>query len=83
MRRITLNNHEMTELMRPAAGQGGWQGLITYLQGKLNQATGEISLSDEDRGRICRYAFDYGDGGWEGQLQRIFGRHLGEMRRRD
>jgi hypothetical protein len=38
-----------------------------------------MNLSDEERGCICRYAFDYGNGGWENRLRQIFGRHLGEM----
>lgn len=77
MKQVVLNDAEKAELMRATAGQGGWQGLIEGLQAKLNQQTGEITLSDEDIERVRRYAFDYGNGGWEGQLRRIFQRHLG------
>jgi len=34
-------------------------------------------LTDVDLERIPRYAFDYGNGGFEGRLRRIFERHLG------
>lgn len=79
MKSITLNADEIARLMQPTVGQGGFQGLLQYLQGQLNQQTGQIDLTDEDRGRICRYAYDYGNGGWENQLKSIFGNHLGEM----
>jgi hypothetical protein len=80
MKTITLNASEIGRLMQPAVGQGGFQSLLQHLQGKLNQQTGSISLSDEDRGKICRYAYDYGNGGWETQLKLIFGNHLPEMK---
>lgn len=80
MIRITLQPDEIDLLMRPAVGQGGFQSLLRHLQGKLDQQTGQIELTDEDRGKICRHAYDYGNGGWENQLRAIFGHHLGEMR---
>lgn len=80
MKKITLDKQEMSQLMRPIVGQGGWQSLLARLQALLDQNTGEITLSDEDRGCLCRYAFDYGNGGWESQLRQIFGKHLKEMR---
>lgn len=79
MKSIILSAAEMAELMQPTVGQGGFQGLLQHLQGKLDQNTGQMDLTDEDRGKICRYAFDYGNGGWENQLKAIFGHHLGEM----
>lgn len=80
MKTITLHPAEIARLMQPTVGQGGYQGLLQYLQGKLDQQTGRIDLTDEDRGKICRYAYDYGNGGWENQLKSIFGPHLGEMK---
>lgn len=78
--RIVLDNDDTAELMRPIVGQGGWQRLLGQLQALLGQATGDMNLSDEERDCICRYAFDYGNGGWENRLRQIFGRHLGKMR---
>ncbi|MDV7271938.1 hypothetical protein RYZ20_13640 [Thioclava sp. A2] len=79
MKTVTLDAAEIARLMEPTVGQGGFQSLLQYLQGKLNQQTGRIDLTDEDRGKICRYAYDYGNGGWEYQLTSIFRNHLGEM----
>lgn len=77
MNTIILGANEQQELLRNTAGQGGFQSLIEGLQAKLNTATGEIRLTDEDLERIARYAFDYGNGGFEGRLRIIFGCHLG------
>ncbi|MCV2881698.1 hypothetical protein [Actibacterium sp. XHP0104] len=79
MKTIMLSAAEMDLLMQPIVGQGGDQGLLQHLQDKLDKSNGRIELTDEDRGKICRHAFDYGNGGWENQLKAIFGRHLGEM----
>jgi len=78
LKKIVLNKSEMSELMKPNAGSGGWQSLLEGLQGKVNSQTGEITLTDTDLERIQRYAFDYGNGGWESRLIAVFGRHLGQ-----
>lgn len=75
-----LNATEIAELDKqdPAtASDGGYQSLLVSLQRKLDRATGDIALTPEDRQRIRRYAFEYGDGGWEDRLVGIFGRTLG------
>lgn len=77
MMRVVLNASEIQELLRETAGQGGFQGLIEGLQAKLVHSTGELTLSDDDLERIRRCAFDYGNGGFEGRLRRVFERHLG------
>lgn len=77
---VTLNATEMKVLFRqdPATRRnGGYQSLLVRLQGNINSATGELALTDSDLERIPRYAFDYGNGGWEGRLMAIFRRHLG------
>lgn len=77
---IVLTPAEIAELFKQAshtAGDGGFQSLLVALQGKINRATGEIVLTPQDRERIERYAFDYGNGGWESRLVAIFGRTLG------
>jgi hypothetical protein len=56
---------------------GGWQGLLVHLQRAVNLATGEMLLDGDDVERIARYAFDYGQGGWESRLTEVFGRTLG------
>lgn len=77
MKKIILNQSEMKELRKPNAGSGGWQSLLGGLQRKVNYQTGEITLTEADLERIQRYAFDYGNGGWESRLIGVFGRHLG------
>lgn len=39
--------------------------------------TGQLNLSADDLEKLPRYAFDYGNGGWESRLVAVFGRHLG------
>ena len=77
---VVLSPHEIAVLDRqdPSTEQdGGWQSLLVGLQQKLNRDTGELVLDDADLERIPRYAFDYGNGGWESRLLNIFERHLG------
>jgi len=77
MKTVFLDAAEQQELLRNTAGQGGFQGLIEGSQANLNTSTGKLVLTDVDLERIPRYAFDYGNGGFEGRLRRIFERHLG------
>ena len=77
---ITLSASEMRVLFRQdprTESDGGYQGLLVGLQRKTNQSSGELTLSDEELEQIPRYAFDYGNGGWENRLKEIFSRHLG------
>ena len=57
--------------------RGGYQSFLVQLQRKTDRATGCLRLSAYDLERIPRYAFSYGNGGWENRLRRIFERHLG------
>jgi hypothetical protein len=77
---ITLTPSEIKILDRqdPSTGRdGGWQALLVRLQWKLERATGQITLDADDLEQIARYAFDYGNGGWESRLLSIFERTLG------
>jgi len=77
---IILNQTEMEVLFRqdPATKRdGGFQGFLVRLQNNTNRSTGRLILTSQDLERIPRYAFDYGNGGWEGRLKNIFQRHLG------
>jgi hypothetical protein len=56
---------------------GGWQRLLVKLQEQFNLGSKEITLYPEDKERIKKYAFSYGNGGWEDRLKGIFGRVLG------
>jgi hypothetical protein len=80
MTTVILTLGELAELDRqnPATkGNGGFQRLLVSLQEKVDRTNSRLTLSSRDLERIARYAFDYGNGGWEGRLRRIFGRTLG------
>jgi hypothetical protein len=44
---------------------------------RVDRRSGSLHLGARDLERFARYAFDYRRGGWQGRLQRIFGRTLG------
>jgi hypothetical protein len=80
MKTVKLNAREIAILMRqdPAKKKdGGWQSLLVRLQTRIDQTTGDITLTARDLERIQRYAFKYGNGGWEDRLTGTFGRTLG------
>jgi hypothetical protein len=58
-------------------GDGGWQGLLVTLQNLLDEDTNEIYLPPHLVRRMGKYAFTYGQGGWENRLKAIFARTLG------
>ena len=77
---ITLNAAEMEILFRqdPATkDDGGWQRLLVTLQELTDPDTGGVEIPPRILERIQRYAFDYGNGGWENRLTSVFGRTLG------
>lgn len=77
---VVLQPEEIAEIDKqdPAtASDGGFQGLMVSLQNRINRATNELHLTDQDLQRIPRYAFDYHNGGWETRLQNAFSRTLG------
>jgi hypothetical protein len=79
-----LNAAEVAELDRPVAGVGGFQTFLRQLQRRLNHATREIKLGDDDIATIAHYAFDYKQGGWQERLLAVFGRVLGpQLGRKD
>ena len=73
---VILNDDERTALNEPIAGQGGFQTLLLRFRDEV-QSTGELQLSDADVDTIRRYRNEYGGGGWQERLDRIFGRTLG------
>ncbi len=77
---VILDQQEMAVLFQQdpeTKDDGGFQALLVSLQERIDQATGEIDLTDDDRERIPRYAYDYQNGGWENRLMDIFSRTLG------
>ena len=77
---VTLDRAEMQALLiqDPATEKAGeWQGLMVGLQKRANKTSGHLTLTAPDLELIRRYAFSYGNGGWESRLMAIFGRSLG------
>lgn len=60
----------------PVTGQGGFQTLIRRLRAAV-KPEGKLTVSEEDIDLIRRYRNEYGGGGWQDRLDRIFGRTLG------
>lgn len=77
---LYLNPREVSVLFHQnpnTAHRGGFQWFLIQLQRRTNANTGRIFLVQRDLERIRRYAFGYGNGGWETRLTQIFGRILG------
>ena len=80
MKIVTLNKNEADLLRRQdpsTESEGGFQKLLVTLQFLLDEESGAIELPEILLERIPRYAFDYGNGGWEERLNGIFARTLG------
>jgi len=78
---IYLNQREIGILFKqnPASiGDGGYQQLLVTLQKQLDPNSGKLTLSPQMQEKIARYAFNYGNGGWEDRLMSIFSRTLGK-----
>jgi len=68
---VQLNREDLELLMRPVAGQGGWQSLLRKLQKQIKGNT--LTLTVDDSRRILRYILSYGSGGWQDRLAAIAG----------
>jgi hypothetical protein len=80
MKTVTLNKDEMEILFQQdpsTKSEGGWQSLLVTLQECTDRTTGQCEIATTVLPRIAKYAFDYGNGGWETRLMGIFARTLG------
>jgi hypothetical protein len=58
-------------------GEGGFQSFGRSLQARLDRDKRTINLTDEEIGRVFRYAaYARTDGGFQGRCRKIFGRAL-------
>jgi len=75
---LTPEEREILFKQDPATkNDGGWQRLLVTLQELTDDETGETSIPPVILRRLHRYAFFYGNGGWEDRLRAIFERSLG------
>jgi hypothetical protein len=80
VRTVFLDEFEIDALDREdpdTESDGGWQGLLIRLQLKVDRSSGCLHLDARDLEQIFRYAFEYGNGGWEDRLKSVFERTLG------
>ena len=78
---LPLNDDEFDALMQQdpsSRSEGGFQSLLVTLQDNTDPHTKILVLPVHLIEKINRYAFDYGQGGWEKTLKRIFSRSLGD-----
>ena len=81
MRTVILQAGEIAELDKQDPSteyDGGYQKLVVGMQRRIDRKTGELVLTDNDLEKIQRFAFDYGNVGWETTLMGAFGRTLGQ-----
>lgn len=75
--RIKLTLEQLMLLRKRSTGKpGGFQNYLMQLAYRVDDDTRELELSDEDLCKINRYATQYGQGGFESRLLKIFGRLL-------
>ena len=67
---IDLGPDAIEALRKPVHGQGGFQGLLRDLQGQISNDN-QVVLTQEVIERIARYVHQYGQGGFQGQLDTI------------
>jgi hypothetical protein len=80
MIKVNLSAREVAVLdcqLPSSRTKGGWQNLLVTLQERVNRSDRSLVLDISDIEGIRRYAFSYGNGGWEDRLRSIFSRSLG------
>ncbi len=66
---VVLTDDQVSIIMRPVNGRGGFQCLLRALRRRLDGST--LHLTPELAERVSRYATRYGPGGFEGRLGSI------------
>jgi hypothetical protein len=67
--RVQLSVSEAERLRRPVNGRGGFQSLLRRVQRSLT-TDHIIDVTDQDFGRLVRYFFEYGYGGFQSRTPR-------------
>ncbi len=75
---ITLTAEEAAQILTPV-GSGGQQAFQQQLIKQLQGGSLDISLDDDQLGKLFRYMIQYGPGGFQGRLRKAFRRPLSEL----
>ena len=75
---LILSKDEIDVLMDESAthGTGGWQSLWMALRGNFDKSSGRIMLDPGLRSRIYKYYHNYGVGGWQSRVKKVFRRQM-------
>jgi hypothetical protein len=79
--KIKLTYGELKLLLKQdpeSAGGGGFQNYLVQLGYRVDDESGELELDSEELSKITKYATEYGEGGFQSRIRKIFGRTLGQ-----
>jgi hypothetical protein len=80
--KIKLTDVELSllKMQHPKTARGGgFQACLVALGRRVDGASYELDLNEQDLEKINRYATKYGQGGYETRMFKIFGRTLGSQ----
>jgi hypothetical protein len=73
--KLTKEEYKALMLQDPSTkSNGGFQGFLVGLQGRVKRQTLELELSERDLERIYRYKANPRKGGWQSRFNKIFSR---------
>lgn len=65
---IRLSPPEMSSLLRPVVGDGGFQTLLRKLQAQVDPGTRILRITSDDHEKMTRYKEEYGPGGFQDRI---------------
>lgn len=65
---IRLSPPEMSSLLRPVVGDGGFQTLLRKLQTQVDLRTQILRITSDDHEKMSRYKEKYGTGGFQDRI---------------
>ncbi len=66
--KIQLSPAQIAVIQKPVRGKGGFQVLLRRLQRQIS-SQGVLTATDQDVEKLLRYAFTYGQGGFEERIK--------------
>ena len=68
MKKFSLSLEQIGELLKDQKGTGGFQSLMN----KIKNKPATIEFTDDEMDRLTKYTNEYGQGGWQDKLKKIF-----------